>query len=126
MGYRRLLVLALACSSFISEACLGQIEDPPQWATDSKGCKFASPFGKGPAPAPDTILWSGECQDGYFSGAGTLMAADGSILKGDFVAGSITRGVLELAGGKRYEGQFKGNRAEGRGTLQESPSARSN
>ncbi|MES2019166.1 MAG: hypothetical protein V4484_21945 [Pseudomonadota bacterium] len=54
-----------------------------QWRTEPAGCAVA--LGKGDPQAH--VRWTGACVDGKVSGAGTLMASNGTMLDGEFREG---------------------------------------
>ena len=94
--------------------------------------QFGQFFGHGTYTFPDESEYVGEFSSNTFNGQGTLIKADGSILKGLWEDGVFQRpqgcsgnydpatwtdcvGVITLAGGKRYEGEFRDGQPNGQG-----------
>jgi hypothetical protein len=110
------------------------------WIADAKtGCKVWNPQHR-----PDTVTWSGECNNGKANGKGTLKRYEGEkiiltfegVIKdgkaegegrviyqlgeynGEFVGGQMHgNGKFVWKEGTEYNGEFKGNMPNGNGTM---------
>jgi len=111
------------------------------WIADQNGCKH---FNSSPKQ-DESVTWSGDCKEGFGSGAGELKWyksgvltqvlqvsllegkangkgkltwANGRIYEGGYVNGHMTgSGVKTWPNGDRYEGDFVDGRLEGQGQL---------
>ncbi|XP_067858137.1 MORN repeat-containing protein 4 isoform X2 [Heptranchias perlo] len=66
----------------------------------------------------DGSNYTGQFENGLFSGRGTLLFSDGSSYEGEFVQGKFQGvGVFTRCDGMKFEGEFKNGRVEGYGLL---------
>jgi hypothetical protein len=89
-----------------------------RWIADKAGCLMWDASGE----SGERINWNGTCVDGYAEGSGTAIWLKG----GDFFesdSGTWRRGMMEGRGtikwakGGRFEGEFRADLPNGRGTL---------
>ncbi|WP_029512453.1 MULTISPECIES: TonB family protein [unclassified Methylophilus] len=96
-------ILFLACFSLSSHSLAE--EETGVWLIDKNGCKA---YLVGAEPS-DTLLWDGDCIDGYISGKGTAMLrSHGKLsltMKASFYKGQAEgHAIVEYADGAKYEG----------------------
>jgi hypothetical protein len=92
---------------------------PPEgteWIADERGCKVANPFPR----RGETIIWSGECKDGFAHGEGVLQwFVNGR--EDDRYTGNLNmgwaegHGVLVTPEGGKYDGQWMDSSQHGSG-----------
>ena len=118
----RLATLALAILALAGPAAAQSAQAgarlPSGWMADARrGCKVWNPQ---PEPG-ETVEWSGGCTDGLASGPGVTRWLENGLVtertEGTRVAGHLQGpGVTELPNGDRFEGAFKDDRKDGRGS----------
>ncbi len=90
---------------------------PPGWIADDQGCKV---WNLSPSPN-ETIAWTGPCKGGIANGRGTLIWYLNGTLRSFFTGtlrnGHYHRGLQAWSTGDRFEGEYRNDRAEGRGTF---------
>ena len=87
------------------------------WITDTQGCKVWDSLPTG----GEAVNWSGPCVDGYADGKGKLTWYFGgsvhSTYEGEMQGGHYAgHGVQVWPTGARYDGGWKDDRADGKGT----------
>lgn len=114
------LAIALAVATLCVAAARAQDYKPqPGWAIDPRsGCKVWDEF----LEPGEIVRWSGECPKGVAEGRGTvewvLQGQDEERYEGEMRGGKMNgSGTLSFPNGMRYEGQFKDNDFHGTGKL---------
>jgi hypothetical protein len=97
-------------------AAVSTAAPPPGWIEDERGCKV---WNANPGP-DETITWTGPCRRGIADGEGALIWYWSGSPHGTFVGtlrgGHYHRGVQVWSTGNRFDGSYRNDRAEGRGT----------
>jgi len=109
----RVIFLAML---FSSPTTVSPQESSPgsRWLQDASGCKFLDLEMRYPA---EVITWSGICVDGFVDGRGEVtLSLRRWTFSGVFRQGQIIEGKNVRTNGT-YEGEFKSNLPDGRGTL---------
>jgi hypothetical protein len=107
------LVTAFLCAGMAPSAAAQETPsaDSPFWIADeATGCLAANP-----SPVPnETIVWDGDCVNGFIEGEGVLTWHEGESFlgrdSGFFSQGKLSgQGKIETAEGWSYEGRFPGS-----------------
>jgi hypothetical protein len=118
MTSSKLLFSILIYLLVFSWDCLGQAVKDSVWIQTKEGCKVYNPRPQ----KNETITWTGECSDGYASGAGTLTWFKSGKQNQQYV-GHMKRGMPNGIGkyayssGTVYEGFYVNGRLDGVGQV---------
>lgn len=107
-----LIVLGLMSIGHAQQEKSGWVSDP------RAGCRAWSNY----LQEGESITWSGRCVDGYVHGRGILKWFENGknveTDEGEFIKGNLHGfAVITTSDGKRFEGEFRDNKPEGKGTL---------